>query len=556
MDKYKIISKINLEIDKDIYMFLKDDIYMYIIQLEDIVKDFRYLLITNKKYELGYEFYETELKFTNDINKYIDYIKNFNQLKNIKNIEITNDLYFFLNNISSNKKLKLNIHTDKFCEINNNWYKKKNINLKQILKKSKNTNINIDLYESFLSNLIRLDESVLNDNEINIDLGGTGKTSILSQTSKVIDSWSEAGLFGYGDVSVGKFIGGIIHRSKNKPIIIDEINNTSIDNQLNLNSALENGVYSNGKAIGGDIIVKNKFILNGNINNDEKYNLNSLIHLLFSNPRTMGRRFGWIRFDMHSKKGINYYKFEEYELDIISLLLSDKFKKFKKYFIRWFNKKQIQQLIESNYKKRISYIDKLENYTLKKFLNDLDYKRLFIRASKIVFIENYSKLNNYNNLNSNMYIYLSKLYNEIIEKFRSLIDKQNKYIIQIINQYHSNILETNNDKFSIYYNNSPNWVKNLLINLKESDSNNYIIDNNLIKNYKDIKYKIQKKKIDKEKLFYYGILDIYVKGKNICLKLNKNLFNEFVYWKDNKEKIKEDEVLDATGIIEVGELKI
>jgi len=386
--------------------------------LHNYSHNFRFLYITSKKlkmdtiiYGKSLIFYKTPTKLTNEDTK-IYLSKEYNNLNemvvklsvNPLDLKSTNKfpLYTYslfytevYNPDSQEMKIKKihkhNLHDTRIAYDNDLWFIKEINNLKikdiplTILKNILNQAIideklkKVLITEFFIldqfkdeEELISQDYMMMNSHCIILTQGGTGKSSILCMLGNDLHTTTDAGMFGYMDIVAGSWRSGEVSKTKDS-IIVDEINEIIKKNSKKgesvldiLNTPLENGKYSYGKAGGMKIQFGNQFNFLGNIS--DEFHFENFVNGLSGNQSTMGRRFAYIIYD----DNLEFVNGEH--RDIIKHLNKIKpLKEFLSFILLWFLKtKKFQDRKVRKNKYMLNIIKEFQE-KYKKIINNMEH---------------------------------------------------------------------------------------------------------------------------------------------------------------------------------------
>lgn len=173
--------------------------------------------------------------------------------------------------------------------------------MKEILK---DAHIQSEIRKVLISEFFRRKNHEFMQNETHsvvLTQGGTGKSSILGVLGTALDNSSTAGIFGFYDIKSAQWVAGRVSQTK-KTIIIDETNELINKGETlmdTLNTPLEKGIYSSGKASGKSVYFANQFMFLGNIR--DTFHFGNFIQGLSNNPLTVGRRIAYIVYNNNSE---------------------------------------------------------------------------------------------------------------------------------------------------------------------------------------------------------------------------------------------------------------
>ncbi len=339
---YQIEKELTVEDSKYLMDYNLKGYRFYVIH--NLTNHFRILFFTNEKLKIDTQIDGRELffrKINNALHKddtkvYI--IEKINEFGN-KYIDVSespvedssNPIYTYWlhytetfdpnnNEIKLRKIHKKNMHETRIAVKRNMWYKEEllNLNIKDIPKKIQKDIYNKAIVDSRITKLLKTEFFTIdqyrdeekgksqeymmhNSHAIGLTQGSTGKSSILCSLGNDLHTTTDAGMFGYMDVTAGSWRAGEVSKTKDA-IIVDEINEiikqtakkgeTVLDI---LNTPLENGRYSYGKAGGMKLSFGNQFIFLGNIS--DEFHFENFVNGLAGNQSTLGRRFAYIIYD-------------------------------------------------------------------------------------------------------------------------------------------------------------------------------------------------------------------------------------------------------------------
>lgn len=434
--EYEIEKQLSVEEHKAIKDWSLRGYYYYVIFSYE--HKFRFVLATRGKYPQGRKYLGKQLKFI-PIDPYANKDANGNPTNRIffsthtgsrgeEYVDITQgvDGSSFASLFLKVKKKsdgtyevtnKHMIHDKKIAVDRKDWFlheiKKKNIsNLsKKIIKDIvKDTRIDPRMMKILKTQFFEEEENDymhVNSHAFVLTQGGTGKSSTLGVNGIVKQKNSDAGIFGYFNTSANAWISGAVSQTQ-KTIVIDEINeilnSTTAKGEdfiTSINSALENGTYSYGKAGGRQITFGNQFIICGNIS--ESFNFESFIQGIATNTETFGRRIAYFIYDnnlVFEKGSKRRPTKQSFEAKLVSAYCSYIWRFFvekKKFIEKTFNKQRIVE-IEKKYTseiKKMCDIDEFQdNEGTKKFMDSFLGTSLGSRLKNMAL-----KLAIFNNLN-------------------------------------------------------------------------------------------------------------------------------------------------------------
>lgn len=371
-----------------------------------------------------------------------------------------------------------NVHTKKFC-IDRPQYHKKEIqenNISNIPKTIERDLLNdavIDenIKKMALSSLISMNTNQymqFNDHCLVLTNGGTGKSSIIGKTGTLVDKSSDAGIFGYYDVKQGRWISGLVSKTK-MSIVLDELNELigKKDTVEKLNTPLEQGSFSYSKAGGNKIDFGNKFLFLGNIS--DEVNMEMILQSIATNPLTFGRRIGFFVYDnnMTFINGKVRTKNLSKKVLYISEFLSEVFRywiEIKHFVTTIQNNKKFNRILRETQTEMIKKINSIEHTHTKEFLRNIFSNsirdRLPVMALKLAII----KLSNeYLNIDDYTKVHKSKLLKTFFEEYEKLIESLKLYTDNIIKHLENQPFNNTNIQVTKQeYDKLPKNIKNLL----------------------------------------------------------------------------------------------
>lgn len=336
----EIITANESDYVKDLYQ--EHSLKAYIIESDDTIK-MKFAFISTRTYSVGQRLLGLSLIFNNTTsNSDTVYLRGLNYFSDVSSyIEQNLRIYGFKISPIEKSTIKLNfkdiffrqnkealyynkykLHTKYIVTQNPNWdlqYLKttqRKSHKRFLLKKCNSGAIDMDerIVQSFISQLFILennDRMSIIDHSIIITQGGVGKSTILGYLGEPLSNLSEAGLFGYNNTAKNVWVTGKVQQTK-KSLIIDEVNELFSKSEHKgfllamMNNTLEQGRFNVAKAGGRDIKFCNQFFLCGNMT--DKFNFEQFVEQGFSNPKTVGRRFGILIYDNKLKFQAGTYK--------------------------------------------------------------------------------------------------------------------------------------------------------------------------------------------------------------------------------------------------------
>jgi hypothetical protein len=381
-----------------------------------------------------------------------------------------------------------------------------------------------------------------NSHSIVLTQGGTGKSSILCMLGNDLHTTTDAGMFGYMDVTAGTWRSGEVSKTKDS-IIVDEVNEIIKKNSKKgesvldiLNTPLENGKYSYGKAGGMKLQFGNQFNFLGNIS--DEFHFENFVNGLSGNQSTMGRRFAYIVYD----DKLEFINGEH--RDIIKHLNKIKpLKEFLSYVLLWFLKTKkfqdkkvrgndkIKQLIIKYQEKNKNIIMDMEHPNTKQFFSSFNSHSLENRIPSMAlkltifkYIDTFRDCTNSNkSFNS---IDLRQFWKQFYRELEFLYMDNLKSLEYILSHQNTGMIIDEND----------NKIYNQLKVLKKSQKTilSFIIGN--IKNFEGIK--LIDENMDNKQLIGDLKYKVIIKGQTKFLdELQRFGINYFVSTKDKKQSI-------------------
>ena len=334
--EYIVFKKITVEFSANVKEHNKKGLFFYILKCP--VTDFRFGYVSGYNYPNNARIKGISLFFQKsivdelcDVYYYKNTYKQFHTTHNkkIKKNGNKSVIQFYPQDIFFKKKEKngeeyhentYSIHTKKIVVDRELWFieeleqkKLTSIKKKVIKEILEDTTIDERIFRVLISQFFQLQYAMdYQSHAIILSQGSTGKSSVLRPLSRGLENSSNAGIFGYFDVTKASWVSGLVSQTK-KPILVDEINELiNEDAQIfkTINTPLENGIYTYGKAGGMTINFFNQFLFVGNVTED--FNFNTFISGVAQNTATIGRRFAYIVYDrhLHFSKG-TYRRIEE-----------------------------------------------------------------------------------------------------------------------------------------------------------------------------------------------------------------------------------------------------
>ena len=293
-----------------------------------------------------------------------------------------------------------------------------------------------------------------NTHSIVLSQGSTGKSSILCLLGNDLTKTSDAGMFGYMDVTNNSWRAGEVSKTK-KAIIVDEINEIIDSNAKKgesvldtLNTPLENGKFNYGKAGGMKVNFGNQFIFLGNIR--DNFHFENFVNGLSSNQSTMGRRFCYLVYDdkLNWKNGNqrditkHIHKIQPLREFLSNVLLY--FLKNKKFIDKKINNNiDFMNLIEKDKNRLLDIIRPIEHPNTRQFLKTFSeyslVNRVPIMALKLTIFEylgeflKIESLEKFSYAQNNFMTRYLEIYKGIIidleHSFKNILSHQNESII-------------------------------------------------------------------------------------------------------------------------------
>lgn len=381
-------------------------------------------------------------------------------------------------------KNKYKIHDKKICFDKNLWFigelkAGKCESFKKKFWKLVLNNAQIDdrVKRVVISQLFILEGNELQDmntHSILLTQGSTGKSSVIGILGKRLDTTSNSGIYGYYSTGKDVWNSGVVSQTKDS-IILDEVNelisknvhSSRSDNIFsNINTPLEEGSFSYGKAGGRSIEFGNQFIFMGNISFNFHFE-NFLIGVM-TNNETAGRRFAYLLYDDNVKfinGGRRIKKQTEY-IHLLKEYVSFIFEYciHKRNFLKFFNNSSVLDL-EQKYKKKLKQLikGKIVHENTLKFLDYFVEKSISTRlkafALKLAIFEYIDELLNCPSLDKFLF---SKINNRFLIEYELLLKDIELSITNIIEHQDKGLI---NDKHieitgSVFENFSKN-IKNI-----------------------------------------------------------------------------------------------
>lgn len=401
-----------------------------------------------------------------------------------------------------------------------------------------------------ISQLFRLESNEfqdLNSHYIALTQGETGKSSVCGVVGKRLDTTSNSGVYGYYSTNKDAWNGGVVSQTT-WCLIFDELNevistmNSRSDNIMNnINTPLEEGVFSYGKAGGREIKFGNQFGFMANISHD--FHFENFIIGVITNNETAGRRFAYLIYDdaVDFENGGRRPK----EATPYIRLVSECCTFFLKYILKkrninkMFSSKramELQNKYQKIYKKQIERIE-LDN--TKKFLNYFCEKSIKNRTKMMALkIAIFECLNDWARCPNIAKYQMNKIIERFIFEYEDMLKDIEISIENIIEHQNSGTID---DKSSEFIKNDFNMLTktNKEICLKVFENLNGFDKDTGYLNYKNITEKGNLKYLRKDLLYNktntsnlnkqllrFGIA-VILKEKNILFRIN----NKFTFQK-------------------------
>ena len=300
-----------------------------------------------------------------------------------------------------------------------------------------------------------------NSHSIVLTQGSTGKSSILCTIGNDLHTTTDAGMFGYMDVTASSWRAGEVSKTTDA-IIIDEINEIIKKNVKKgesvldiLNTPLENGRYNYGKAGGMKIQFGNQFNFLGNIS--DEFHFENFVNGLSGNQSTMGRRFAYIIYDDKLT-----FKNGDYR-DIVKHLHKIKpFKEYLSYILTYFLKqkrfqdkkvrinKKLQSTIGIYQKRYKTIIENMEHPNTKQFFTSFTNHSLENRVPTMAlkltifkFCNQFAKVNQFGDMDLRLF------WNNFYTEFENILQDNEQSLINIVSHQKTGTIidETKNKSF-------------------------------------------------------------------------------------------------------------
>lgn len=578
-----IFKKITITDSKLIKDYNHKGLNFYVLLCTNSSKNFRFNYITTKEFELNQQINGYSLLFPkHEEDSSIDFeiIKNdfgekYLHFKKSKKSITLNPKHIFQKKVEKDKEFyykNINYcHTKRIAIDRELWFKKElksRYNDTNYSKKIIKELLNKAIIDSRLEKVMKTQFFISKNNSfmyqnthcILLTNGGTGKSSILGILGRKLDTTSNAGVFGYYSTQNNKWNTGIVEQTE-KSLIIDEINElinkqtSRNDGILNtLNTPLENGEYSYGKAGGKDIKFANQFIFLANIS--PTFTFENFISGVANNPQTIGRRFAYLIYDdtmkfingdTRTKDGIKFINIvSEFLTFIYNYLLIQK--KYSYKLIR--EKKDLDKIQESYMLKLKTKIKEIEQPNTKQFFisylgNESIGTRLRFMALKIVLFD---ELNNLVKMEINRDMDLSNInnklpiiYEDLLKDIELSIDNVIKHQsnVTIVNtcdilkhrEIEKNLGKRNKDLLEVLYENKSKFINNKLN--YENIQNKELIKKHIYEIKKYSSYDRQNQQLNK-----YGITIVFNSQIN---DIQFIITNTFIFESNTKYFLKEDD---------------